>query len=194
MLCLKNSHLGCRLDCVSPFEYTAHRCSCESQLRLTLWQRGEGAAMERRCVCLRCAAGWDAGPTPRAPLHPWPWRPGSTARCRWGFGDAARSAPSTLRWPGPGRPAALLTGSWSPSWSAIPHPESIPLLVPGYTLKKGCLGFNTGKCDIKHLKVTSFNQMYSLLMMSKTTKGFNVKNKSWYPLFQVAFISLCGSD
>lgn len=100
---------------------------------LTLWQRGGAAARGRQCARPPCAAGWGVEPTPRAPPRPWPWRPGSTARCRWGCAADGGSDPSTPRWPGPGRPAAPLRGSWSPDQSASPRPGDIPPLAPGYT-------------------------------------------------------------
>lgn len=115
-------------------------CSCEPEWLLTLWQRGEDAVTGKQSARPQCAAGWDGGPTPRAPLLPSPWRLGSTARCHWGFEAAARSEPSTLHWPGPGRPAARPRGSWSLSWSANPRLESIPPLVPSYTLGQASMG------------------------------------------------------
>lgn len=142
----KNSRLGCRLKFANPLimlltGVLVRRSASVSEPHLTLWQRGGGAARGRRCVHPQCAAGWDEGPTPLVPLRPWPWRLGSTARCRWGFEGASKSDPSTLRSPGPGRLAAPLKGSWSPSWSANPRPDSIPPPVPGYTWRQtgtGC--------------------------------------------------------
>lgn len=139
----------------------------KAEPNLTLWRRGGAAARGRQCARPPCAAGWGVEPTPRAPPRPWPWRPGSTARCRWGCAADGGSDPSTPRWPGPGKPAAPLRGSWSPDQSASPHRGDIPPLAPGYT--------SGGKQASLNVRLPSHISAHSLLFLNLVSNVFLVK-------------------